>query len=248
MVKCLPPIQYIEFAIGFYTLSMLALKISSAIFFCNIFVERWQRIVVQVTVALYVAFGLAMFVMDFLPCGLSLSFYSFSTILGSCQGFDIFINVNRAWSTFNAATDCMFAILSIIALYPSKLPTATKITAVALLLLGTGGCIASIVRVVFLFNVDTAGNYLNIIVAADATIIENAAGLIAASAACLRPILHCLHERRKSTCEATRRRGLFRDSMREGLIGSDYGYNRMSMDDVEKAHSPSKTSVSTWTF
>ncbi|KAG8627570.1 hypothetical protein KVT40_005053 [Elsinoe batatas] len=96
-----------------------------------------------------------------------------------------------AFSVVSIASDYIFTLMAVYALWRAKLPVTTKLPACALLIMGTVGGIASTIRFSLLVKPVTPENYLtSIFDVGKWTIVEHSIGVIAANLAMTRPLLH----------------------------------------------------------
>lgn len=171
---------------------MLTLKISLGIFFLKIFNRAgvWQRYIIHGIMWFSVAMGLVLFFLSIFTCGV---LPGFGASTEGCPIAPAYNGLSIFWSSINATTDLMFSVLSVQALWNAQLPRVTKISACALLLFGTIGGIASVVRIVELFS--PRSGVLQAIDAAYWTLLEAGVGITAASCATLRPLLRFVGDR-----------------------------------------------------
>ncbi|GAM89240.1 hypothetical protein ANO11243_072770 [Dothideomycetidae sp. 11243] len=106
-----------------------------------------------------------------------------------CLQFGAYSRLSLSWSVLNAAGDVLLAVLAVNALWSARMKRSTKLVASLILTLGTVGGIASIVRLYVIAHDNGLGNMQAGINIAKWTVVEMAAGICAASLACLRPLL-----------------------------------------------------------
>lgn len=96
-------------------------------------------------------------------------------------------------------TDFAFSLLAVIAIWSVNLPAFEKISASGLLVLGTGGGIASCIRLAVILE-PSHGSIMIVhgLVSGRWTIIEIGIGIFAASLATLRPLFRRIKERSRS--------------------------------------------------
>ena len=128
---------------------MVWLKISLGFFFVKVFhVHEWARHSIRAMIMLSVAWGLTYLLMTIFSCGQ----FNEQTKESSCGLQGAYTVVARSWSIFNAVTDMLLAALSVFTLWGAQMPRHQKVYVVGLLLFGTIGGVASIVRVVYIFR------------------------------------------------------------------------------------------------
>lgn len=177
---------------------MIMVKISIGLFFLNLFTIAfaWQRIMIYVLVSISTVFGAVYLIMTFATCGIMVQSQKTTPLrTGSdwCPIQDAFVVISIVWSVMNAITDLAFQALSVHVLWNVKLPRATKISAIMLLVVGSIGGIASIARVVVqtpLQDIRMSGVLLGLWSNAEAGLCITAASLIT-----LRPLLQSCLER-----------------------------------------------------
>lgn len=168
-----------------YIASLTMVKLSLYMFFLGIFsIQKIQRFIIYVMFAETVAYGITYLVFTAATCG------AVSGLLGaaSCAEWKTYSYISYTWSGLNAFSDFVLAALSCHALYVSQMALRVKATALCVLLLGTVGGIASIIRLV---ELDRGGqsNVVDGLRAGTWTLIELGISMSAASLACLRPLL-----------------------------------------------------------
>ena len=171
---------------------MILIKVSLGYFFLRIFsVQALQRSIIWFIIVTSVVFGIVYFLMSMITCGLKASF------LGTpCKASAAYADVSRVWSWYDGATDLVFSVLSVHTIWNAKMSRMTKFYTTLVLLLGTAGGIVSIVRIIVLTKNSTgAGSYAQGLRSGYWTQIETGMGIIAASLACLRPLLTLVKER-----------------------------------------------------
>jgi len=180
---------------------MIALKISLGAFFLKIFVipRQWQRPCIYAMVAVQCSYGVVYFVFNVATCATTFSSAGYGFDATECAVQDAFLRISRSWSVINAATDLAFSALAIQALWTVKVPLPAKVSASGLLLLGTIGGIASVIRTVYLWSIET-----NFLASAYWTVVEPGLGIVAASLITLRPLFQCLRERAGSRSRSRR--------------------------------------------
>ncbi|KAF2149853.1 hypothetical protein K461DRAFT_296271 [Myriangium duriaei CBS 260.36] len=178
---------YVKIAAVLYVASMAVLKVSLGAFFLHIFrVHRIQRTIIWVLVVVTVCFSIANGVFAAVTCGAAAAFIGDSN---QCKALSTYSSISTAWSIFNALGDLLLAALAINAIWAANMKKHTKIVAGFVLVLGTVGGAASVVRLYMIETIDknfTASAGINLSIW---TMVEMCAGITAANLACLRPLL-----------------------------------------------------------
>ncbi|KAF4552822.1 Hypothetical protein D9617_9g026130 [Elsinoe fawcettii] len=178
-----------RFSTGMFALALVALKISLGFFFLKIFShKKHHRYAIVVMCILSTITGIAYFAFASFTC----------TVLIQAPGSEaqcpiqpVANGVFYAFSVVSIASDYIFTIMAVYALWQAKLPITTKIPACTLLIMGTVGGIASTIRFSLLVKPVTPENYLtSLFDVGKWTIVEHSIGIIAANLAMTRPLLH----------------------------------------------------------
>ena len=196
-------VQLIRYTNIVYTLAMIIVKISIGIFFLKLFSTtsfKWQRWTILGLMIASTIIGLAYLIMTFATCAImvqSQKTTAMHTGTDWCPIQDTFVSISITYSVFNIVTDFVWTGLAIIALARAKMSTSTKVSASFLLILGSIGCIASIMRVVAqapVTDIRLAG-----VVLAQWSNIEAGMCIIAGSLMTLRPLVQPAIEKARST-------------------------------------------------
>ncbi|KAG9700943.1 hypothetical protein KCU95_g665, partial [Aureobasidium melanogenum] len=210
-------IYYQVFQFAFYTLANVFLKVSLAITFNRILLERWQRRTVQVTVGINTLFGLATFFTIIFRCGNPMDFdarYRHSM----CISWDAMQGVQYTNSVINTIADWVLALLPIFALRVMKLNHQAKISAGFILALGCVSSIMSMPRFGFIHALGGMGKkfWIMSFPVAVLSVAEVGTGVTAACLLTLRPLIRSLRER----SEHSRNSNSYRlDDMEEAEVG-----------------------------
>ena len=179
--------QFIKVDAVLYVVSILFLKISLGGFFLRIFTAHpLQRTIIYVLIAVTFLFTFVLAVMSIATCAPEVG------LLGStntCKSWYPYSDLSITWSVLNTVGDLLLAALAVNALWSAQLRRPTKLIACLILTLGTFGCIASMIRLSIIAHDKEEGGFTEGIGIAKWTAIEMAAGITAASLACLRPLL-----------------------------------------------------------
>lgn len=189
--------QVTRLASGLYVLTMVFLKMSLGFFLLKIFtIDKPKRIIVIVVVCVCSVFSLVYFFWTLIGCAASATFYPTGEV---CHSVTAYSHFTTFWNTLNASTDLLFALLATLAMWNVKLPLLAKISTGGLLVLGTLGGIASLIRLGLLLRQSNQSNQIvHSLQAGYWTIIEAGIGITVASLATLRPLFRCCIERAKT--------------------------------------------------
>ncbi|PNS15650.1 hypothetical protein CAC42_4102 [Sphaceloma murrayae] len=178
-----------RYSTGIFALALVTLKISLGFFFLKIFShKRYQRWTIFALCILSTITGIAYFAFASFTC----------TVLKQAPGTELECPIQPvsngvfyAFSVVSIASDYIFTIMAIYALWQAKLPITTKLPACILLVMGTVGGIASTIRFSLLVKPVTPETYLTqLFDVGKWTIVEHSIGVIAANLAMTRPLLH----------------------------------------------------------
>lgn len=164
---------------------MMCIKISLGFYFLKIFtIQRVPRAIIYLVLIFTAMSSFVYFISTVRPC-LSKAGRAYG---GKCP--DEYTPFSTQYSFVNVIGDLIFSGLSILALWRIQLNRAVKLVAGSLLLLGTIGCLASIMRVaaalyafpnVFVHPLD--GSVIELL-----SLVESGLGISAASSITLRPL------------------------------------------------------------
>lgn len=249
-------VQLIRYTNITYVLSMLIVKISIGLFFLKLFTAnfKWQRIVIYVLVGLSTTIGTAYLIMTFATCGImvrSQATTALHTGTDWCPIQNTFVDLSIVWSVMNAVTDVTFQALSIHVLWNAKLNLPTKISAGALLVLGSIGGVASIFRITVqtpLQDIRLSGVLLILWSNVELGLCITAASLIT-----LRPLFQSCLVRTKSTLASISSKGSKRSNsqtteefdLEQGkikdavIITRTYEVKEKDIDDISRENSVS---------
>ncbi|PNS20475.1 hypothetical protein CAC42_5925 [Sphaceloma murrayae] len=195
-------VQVIRFSNAAYSLTMILVKLSLAIFFLKLFATsfKWQRVLIIAMTIISTAVGIAYLIFTVASCGIMVQSQKttpFQTGSEWCPIQEVFVRCSIAWSLLNAVTDLVFAALAVQVLWGAKMATATKISALVLILFGCVGGVASCVRVAVqlpLGDIRIAGILLGLW-----SNVEAGVCITAASVVTLRPLFMVVVEKGRST-------------------------------------------------
>ncbi|KAF4553971.1 Hypothetical protein D9617_5g068460 [Elsinoe fawcettii] len=199
-------VQVIRFSNAAYSLTMILVKLSIALFFLNLFATsfKYQRLVIVFATAVSTVMGVAYLVFTVASCGIMVQSQKttpFRTGSDWCPVQETFVRFSIAWSVLNAVTDVLFAALAVQVLSGAKMARGTKISAVVLILFGCVGGVASCVRVAVqlpLGDIRIAGVLLGLWSNVEAGVCVTAASVVT-----LRPLFVNAVEKARSTFGST---------------------------------------------
>jgi len=229
---------------------MTLLKASLGAFFLKIFTiqKSWQRYVIHSIIWFEIAYGIVNFALTVGTCGATSFFGS------ACSLSEVYVKVNGSWSYINAITDFILAGLTVQAIWNACLPFPTKVTASVVLLLGSLGGVASIVRIVLITG--PLSGVSKGLSAGYWSLIEASIGIAAASLATLRPLFRSCMERVHS--KGSSNKGSAYNTAANGSrvptalrsrhqlnTAHDWREDRIQMDDIEKGVTNNTITAST---
>jgi hypothetical protein len=196
--------QYQAFQFAFYTLANVFLKASLALTFNRILLERWQRLTVQVTVAINTIFGLTFFFVTIFRCGNPMDFdnrYNHSM----CLAWEAMQGLQYTNSIVNTLADWILAIVPIFALRAMKMNHQAKVSACFILVLGCISSIMSMPRFGFISGLGGAGGQFWTMAYPVAVlgVAEVGTGATAACLLTLRPLIRSWREHSASTSQSS---------------------------------------------
>lgn len=191
-------VQKIYLELAWYICAMVFLKLSLAVFFLRVCIERWQRWIIYGSASIYTLYAFAYLFVAVFECGNPANILVFE-IEGRCIPWSVLGPINYIHGSLNAVTDWIFAILPIFVLYKSNLPSQAKYSACGILALGALGSICSLVRLGYIHVLDEKLGvfFRDAASIAIASVIETGLGITAASLATLRPLFQsCMESHR----------------------------------------------------
>lgn len=225
---------------GVYILCTVTLKISLAIFFLRVIVQRWQRNVIIGATFIYTLYGIMFAFLAVFQCGVPEHFL-IKQSAGKCIPDNILQPLNYLHGSLNAASDWTFALLPISVLWHAKIPRSAKISSGLLLSLGAVGSISSLIRLAYVPGLKNGPEFFsNAINIGVWSVIEPGLGVIAASLATLRPLFKSMVEKARNTSSSgsrsnnttnpsrTSKLSVQRKAIYSGLSFSDRGYLQMN--------------------
>ena len=120
----------------FYILSMIALKLSLAIFFLRILASQWQRYVIVAAVTVSTIFGIAYLLFAVFQCGMfdSINIFIVRLVGGMCAKKPVGLAMNYTYAVLGTISDWTCGLIPIFLLRKSNMPLRAKIIVCGLLL------------------------------------------------------------------------------------------------------------------
>ena len=192
--------------IAFYICTSIFLKLSLAVFFARILVERWHRWTIYITVAIYTLFSTVMLFLATLQCA-GLTNFLFRQLEHKCTPWRTMRVMVYFHGALNALLDWIFAVLPIFVLRNVQMRWQAKYSVFFILSLGALGSVASLVRLPYVDGLNFLHDLsfkrgVNIAIA---SIIEPGLGIVAGSLATLRPLLRGLQDRARQIWMSSKR-------------------------------------------
>ncbi|KAG8624803.1 hypothetical protein KVT40_007870 [Elsinoe batatas] len=169
----------------FYCITILVAKASLGLFFLSLFAgttKKLQRHIVLASIIIPTIVGVIYLGMTLFSCTASVSLF----FVDSCDVQGTYTDISIIWTALNSASDILLSVFAVLALMRSKLPPFAKFSASALLVLGTTGGLASIMRLVS--QITTQTDKLQGVVLARWSNTEAGLCITAASLVTLRPL------------------------------------------------------------
>ncbi|CAI6336545.1 unnamed protein product [Periconia digitata] len=206
-----------------YVLTVLAIKISLAIFFKRIVVKQRHVRIIYTTVALTTVSSTAAFFYAIFRCGPDINNYATSQLENQCMSrtADRFCAYQHA--AIGLLTDCVFVILPVPLLWSLNMERRSKIMVGVILFAATLGCICSAIRFRYVDGLTDVQNFFW--AATNVSIwstVEPGAGIMAGCAATLRPLLRLLFAKVQSIQSFSSKFSELRSSRQKGSAGSHY--------------------------
>ncbi|KEQ77656.1 hypothetical protein M436DRAFT_13406, partial [Aureobasidium namibiae CBS 147.97] len=195
-------LEYVVLEFGFYILTTLALKLSLAVFFLRIVLEKWQRRVIIISTVIFSVFTFSFFFVAVFQCGNPAN-YLLHKVQGKCVAWSVLGPLNYIHGVMNALTDWVFVSLPILVIRKAKMSARDKLSVVFVLIIGVLGSVASVVRLFYIDALhsgdqDATTFFSNASSIAIVSTIEPGLGITAACLATLRPMFRSLLDRTRS--------------------------------------------------
>jgi hypothetical protein len=165
--------------------------------------ERWQRITVQVTVAINTVFGLSFFFITIFRCGNPMDFYTRYNH-SMCIAWEAMQGLQYTNSIINTLADWILALLPIFALRAMKMNHQAKVSAAFIFVLGCVSSIMSMPRFGFIYALGGTGSqyWTMAYPVAVLGVAEVGTGATAACLLTLRPLIRSWRERSEHSLSA----------------------------------------------
>jgi hypothetical protein len=105
--------QWLLVTEDFYILTMLVLKVSLAIFFLRILIDKWQRRIIIATVTVSTLFGIAYFFFAVFQCGVVKNSFDlwFKFASHKCITRSQILGISYTHATITTGSDWIFALI-----------------------------------------------------------------------------------------------------------------------------------------
>ncbi|THY94213.1 hypothetical protein D6C92_04987 [Aureobasidium pullulans] len=208
-----------------YLVTNLLLKLSLALFFLRFVIDRWARRSIWGITIFLLFWTSGVFLFSLFFCGLPDDILKKTMKGGKCISPRTTIILGVTWGVSNVLTDWFFALIPVMILLRSRLPRATKISAVAVMAIAVVGSCTAIPRVASYTKLGKATSYwtgtTDFLIW---SIIEPGVGILAANIATLRPLL----DKTMQACISGR-----------GVVEAEQGVNKININ-AEKCDSHSE--------
>lgn len=182
-----------------YLCASIALKLSLAFFFVRFVIERWQRVFIWVFLSMFIADSVSSIFLVLFWCS-DPSEYATKALMGQCSGTSRALNAaNVIQGVLNAATDWLFATLPISIVLRTAMSKREKVIVTIIFILAVAGSIAAILRAIY-WPTLTRGSLSGFRRGMMWCTVEIGAGIIASSAATLRPLLKKMDLNKRWNC------------------------------------------------
>ncbi|KEQ93815.1 hypothetical protein AUEXF2481DRAFT_30894 [Aureobasidium subglaciale EXF-2481] len=195
-------LEYVVLEFAFYLLTSLALKLSLAVFFLRIVLEKWQRQTIIISTVIFSLYTFGFFFVAIFQCG-DPSKYLLHKVQGKCMSWSALGPLNYIHGVMNALTDWVFVSLPILVVRKANMRGRDKWSVVFVLIVGVLGSVASVVRLFYINDLhsgdqDATTFFSNASTIAIASTIEPGMGIIAACMATLRPLFKSVLDRTRT--------------------------------------------------
>ncbi|KAG6007363.1 hypothetical protein E4U21_006067 [Claviceps maximensis] len=195
--------RYWWFCYLFFSLTMIACKLSFAWFLLRITTRRLHSLIIYGASLCTVLAGLAFFLVTLFQCR-PISYYWDKDQHGACVPMDIIMALAYVYSVFSVLTDFTFAVLPAFVIWSLQLERRAKVAVVMLVSMGCFASTAVIVRCVYLPKfVDPDFLWATTDIAIWST-VEMGLAIATASLATLRPLFKHLRWKMNLTTRGTR--------------------------------------------
>jgi hypothetical protein len=224
-------------------ITSIAFRISLAIFFRRFLVDRTQlRLVLGVT-GLYCILATLGFFICLLQCG-SFVHLAARHIDGKCIPTSWWNGIIYAHGALSAFADWFFALLPILILWKSSIPTRSKVGVSMLMVLAVCGSLCAVLRTIYVETLDFDAAYFDprhptyyhvTALIINMAVLEMGIGITTASVACLMPLFRRCASLCRQRLPGKPQRQYF-DGMRAGYASTTL--DRTPMDTWEKYAGP----------
>ncbi|KAI4748158.1 hypothetical protein E4T50_01563 [Aureobasidium sp. EXF-12298] len=192
-------LEYVELEFAFYIFTTLALKLSLAVFFLRIVLEKWQRRVIIFSTIIFSVYTFSFFFVAIFQCGLP-NLYLLHKIQGKCVSWSVLGPMNYIHGVMNALTDWIFVSFPILVVRRAHMSGRDKWSVVVVLVIGVLGSVASVVHLFYIDALhsgdkDAAAFFSQAPSIAILSTIEPGMGITAACMATLKPLFKAVLDR-----------------------------------------------------
>ncbi|KAJ4288498.1 hypothetical protein N0V90_011734 [Kalmusia sp. IMI 367209] len=187
---------YVQLSELFYVLTTTFLKISLGLFFLRLLTQPWQTRLFQTVLVISAVYGIFYFFATIFVCGNPANLAD--SLIGArskhCAPSSFVLGTGYIYGIVNVAADWTFTLIPIVILLDSKMDRRSKISVSIVMAFAAIGSVASILRMVYLKGLLFRGNIsTDTIKATIWATAEPGTGIVAASAAILRPLFRKLY-------------------------------------------------------
>ncbi|KAG9242572.1 hypothetical protein BJ878DRAFT_388800, partial [Calycina marina] len=177
-----------------YVLCSMALKLSIAFMLLRLTIVRTHRCIIYAVTAVTQAYSVFYFFLFVFQCRPSSYFWTqYTGGEGSCLPGDVVVSATYGYSAILCLGDWIFAILPVFMVWDLQMNRSTKISVASILAMGAIASTATVIRFPYVASLADTTDFLYATVdLAIWSIVETGLGLIACSAATLRPLARTL--------------------------------------------------------
>ncbi|OAG03829.1 uncharacterized protein CC84DRAFT_1059881, partial [Paraphaeosphaeria sporulosa] len=195
-MELLQSLVYVQLSKVFYILTTTFLKISLGLFFLRLLTKPWQTRLFHVILAISGVFGIFYFFVTLFVCGSPTKLAD--SFIGArakhCAPVWFVLTTGYIYGIINVVADWIFTLIPIVILMDSTMDRRSKISVGIVMSFAAVGSISSIMRMVYLkgllFENSVSTTSIKATIWATA---EPGTGIIAASAAILRPLFRKIY-------------------------------------------------------
>ena len=184
-----------------YALTTAFVKLSLGLFLFRVAVKRWHRIILIVVTSTIMLFSFAFFFFIVFQCSPIYHYWTRIIYLeqltdGSCVSAGASRGISYAHSTLSSIADWTYAILPIFMVWNLNLEKRTKFLVSFILGFGAIGCVAVVVRIVYIYQLKMNADFLwDTTDLAIWSALEPGIGITAGSIATLRPLFRVINNK-----------------------------------------------------